>query len=491
MKRVPFYPNHDDDMHCMVAVYRSVIQFFTRKRLTWEQADELVGYQSGRAAWSLRALTTLAAMGFDIRTVENFDYRAYAARGEAYLKEFYPPQELEWQFAHSNILEIKPLIPQFLKTVQWEQRRPSLKDIDNMLAEGRLVSVTLNSCVLNNVPGYACHAVLILDVEDDTYTIHDPGLPPRPERRVTRQKLWLAMGSENNTAEVTGFKLARGLGGRLDQYVLIRMPRLSRSFAAKLIADGHVLVNGKPSKAGYKVHIDDTVTIDYDESILDTIEPIDLPVLYEDDDCVVICKPAGILTHSRGGFSTEGTVASWLRSRLRQGELQGERGGIVHRLDRATSGLLICAKHTAALSWLQQQFANRSVQKTYFAVVSGHLPHEHAAIDMPIERDIKHPKMFHAAAGGKPATTEYWVRGSNAHYSLVELRPHTGRTHQLRVHLREIGHPIIGDPLYSNTPADRLYLHAAKLDIVLPSGRRMAFEAPVPEAFYEKVGLDG
>jgi 23S rRNA pseudouridine1911/1915/1917 synthase len=239
------------------------------------------------------------------------------------------------------------------------------------------------------------------------------------------------------------------------------------------------------------VHVDDVITIHYDESLLDTIEPIELPVVYEDDDCVVINKPAGVLTHSRGGFSTEGTVASWLRSRLREGELSGDRGGIVHRLDRATSGVLICAKHTAALSWLQQQFANRAVQKTYFAVVSGHLPHEHAAIDMPIERDPRHPKMFHAAANGKPATTEYWVRGQNSQYSLVELHPHTGRTHQLRVHLREIGHAIVGDPLYSSEPADRLYLHAAKLEIILPSGKRMVFEAPVPAAFYEKVGLHG
>lgn len=150
-------------------------------------------------------------------------------------------------------------------------------------------------------------------------------------------------------------------------------------------------------------------------------------------------------------------------------------------------GVLICAKHPAALSWLQQQFANRAVQKTYFAVVSGHPPHQHAVIDMPVERDAKHPKMFRTAHTGKPAITEYWVRQQNDHHSIVELHPLTGRTHQLRVHLREIGHPIIGDALYGNESADRLYLHAARLEIILPCGKRMVFEAPMPSKFYDKV----
>jgi len=477
-------------MRCMVAVYRSIVQYFTGKRLSWVQADDLTGYQSGRAAWTIGALTKMATMGFDIRMIERFDYRAYAEQGEKYLQKLYSKEELDWQFVHTNILDIKPLIPRFLETVHWEQRSPTLQDIDDMLADGRLVFVTVNSLALDDQPGYSNHALLIIDHEDDSYIVHDPGLPPHPARRITSEKLWQAMGGKDNTAEVTGFKLAKGLGGRLDQYVLIKMPRLSRSFAAKLITDGKVLVNGKPSKPGYKVRIDDAITIDYDDSLLDTIEPIELPVLYEDDDCVVINKPAGILTHSRGGFSTEGTVASWLRSRLRDG-LSGERGGIVHRLDRATSGVLICAKHPAALSWLQQQFASRAVQKTYFAVVSGHLPHDHAAIDMPIERDPRHPKMFHVAATGKHATTEYWVRQQNEAYSLVELHPLTGRTHQLRVHLREIGHPIIGDILYSSQPAERLYLHAARLEIVLPSGKRMVFDAPVPKEFHNKVTVNG
>lgn len=490
MKQVPFYANHDDGYHCMVAVYRSIVQFFTGKRLSWEQADELIGYKDGRPAWTLGALTKMAGMGFDIRMIEQFDYRTYAEQGEKYLQKLYSKEELDWQLAHTNILDIKPLIPRFLETVHWEQRSPTLQDIDGMLADGRLLFVTVNSLALDDQPGYSNHALLIIDREDDSYIAHDPGLPPHPARRVSKEKLWQAMGGKDNTAEATGFKLAKGLDGRLDQYVLVKMPRLSRSFAAKLITDGKVLVNGKPSKPGYKVRIDDVVAIDYDDSLLDTIEPIELPVLYEDNDCVIIDKPAGVLTHAKGGFSTEGTVASWLRSRLHEG-LGGERGGIVHRLDRATSGVLICAKHPAALSWLQQQFASRAVQKTYFAVVSGHLPHNHAAIDMPIERDPKHPKMFHVAATGKPATTEYWVRQHNDKYSLVELHPLTGRTHQLRVHLSEIGHPIIGDILYSSEPADRLYLHAARLGIVLPSGKRMVFETPVPPEFYDKVAARG
>ncbi|MGI0134771.1 MAG: hypothetical protein ACREBW_07440, partial [Candidatus Micrarchaeaceae archaeon] len=220
MKQVPFYANHEDDMHCMAAAYRSIIQYFTGKRLSWEQADALIGYEDGRVAWALGALTKMVAMGFDIRMIERFDYHAYAERSEAYLRHSYPDTEVDWWLQHSNILDIKPLIPEFLKTVHWEQRRPCLQDIDDMLAENRLVFVTLNGCTLNDSPGYARHALLVIDNENGSYIVHDSGLPPQPARRVPREKLWESMGGDANSAEVTGFKLARGLGGRLDQYVL-------------------------------------------------------------------------------------------------------------------------------------------------------------------------------------------------------------------------------------------------------------------------------
>lgn len=269
---------------------------------------------------------------------------------------------------------------------------------------------------------------------------------------------------------------------RLDQKVVELIPRLSRAFAAKLVEEGKVTVNGVPqTKAGYKLREGDTVAVDYELKELGQIPDIELPVLYEDDDCVVINKPLGVLSHSKGAFNPEATVATWLRSRVVG--LGGERAGIVHRLDRATSGVMICAKTPEALSWLQKQFAQRRTKKTYFAVVSGHLPHDHAIIDMPIGRNPKKPQTFRVDSNGKSALTEYFVREAGEHLSLVELKPQTGRTHQLRVHLREIGHPIVGDVLYDGKPADRLYLHAEQLEITLPNRQRMTFEAPLPETF--------
>ena len=144
---------------------------------------------------------------------------------------------------------------------------------------------------------------------------------------------------------------------------------------------------------------------------------------------------------------------------------------------------MICAKTPTALSWLQKQFSTRNVKKTYYAVVAGQLPHDHAVIDMPIMRNPKKPQTFRAGSNGKPAVTEYWVRGQNATHSLLELRPQTGRTHQLRVHLHEIGHPILGDSVYGGAPADRLYLHAEQLELTLPNRRRKVFTATLPPAF--------
>jgi 23S rRNA pseudouridine1911/1915/1917 synthase len=274
---------------------------------------------------------------------------------------------------------------------------------------------------------------------------------------------------------------------RLDQKVVELLPQVSRAFAAKLIESGKVAVNGAAEgRPGYKLRLNDTVNVDYDLAELQQVPDIELPILYEDSDCVVIDKPIGVLAHSKGAFNPEATVATWLRSRLAAG-LSGERAGIVHRLDRATSGVMILAKTPDALSWLQKQFSMRKVRKVYFAVVSGRMPHEHAIIDMPIERNPKKPQTFRVGSNGKAAITEYWVRGEGNGMSLVELRPQTGRTHQLRVHLREIGHPIVGDPLYGNKPAGRLYLHAEQLEITLPSRARQTFIAPLPAIFSEKV----
>lgn len=272
---------------------------------------------------------------------------------------------------------------------------------------------------------------------------------------------------------------------RLDQKVIELLPELSRGFAARLVEDGKVTVNGTiQTKAGYKLRAGDDVAVDYDMSQVAEIPDIDLPVLYEDDDCVVILKPVGVLSHSKGAFNPEATVASWLRSRLNG--LSGDRGGIVHRLDRATSGVMICAKSPEALSWLQKQFATRNVKKTYAAVVKGKMTPEEAIIDMPIERNPKAPATFRVGVQGKYAITSYTTLAANERYSLIELQPETGRTHQLRVHLAHFHHPIVGDVLYGGEPAERMYLHAEKLEItLLKDHERKVFTAEIPPEFSE------
>lgn len=290
---------------------------------------------------------------------------------------------------------------------------------------------------------------------------------------------------------------------RLDQKVVELLPEVSRAFGTKLINDGRVRVNGEvQTKPGYKMRETDTVHIDFDMDEHAAVPEIELPIIYEDDDCVVIYKPVGLLTHSKGDYNPEATVETWLRSLIaRQKPVkrtetdqkkyeawrQGPRAGIVHRLDRATSGVMICAKTPEALVWMQKQFAQRRTKKTYFAVVSGHLKQPTALIDMPIERNPKAPATFRVGANGKSARTTYSVVSENDTHSLLELKPETGRTHQLRVHMHHIGHPIVGDIMYHGEPADRLMLHAYQLELTLPSRERKVFTADVPAEFQEMV----
>lgn len=271
-------------------------------------------------------------------------------------------------------------------------------------------------------------------------------------------------------------------GQRLDVFVVGQLPSLSRSSVTKLCEEGQVQVNSKPAKPSQKVKVDDHIVVELEPQ---TIPEIDLPILYEDDNCLVINKPDGILTHSKGAFNPEATVATFITPRLKG--LDGERGGIVHRLDRITSGVIICAKTPEALSWLQKQFSQRKTKKAYIAVVVGHLSPEAAVIDMPIERNPKKPQTFRVGTNGKTAKTTYQVLEVRDKYSLVELRPETGRTHQLRVHMSHIGHPIVGDTLYGGPTDDRVYLHARSLEITLPNKERQVFESPLPPEFTKKV----
>jgi len=267
---------------------------------------------------------------------------------------------------------------------------------------------------------------------------------------------------------------------RLDHYLARDFPEISRAFLQKLCNTDQVLVNGKPEKSGYKLRAEDKVDVLYDMAGIEKIEDIDLPILYQDENLLVIDKPTGVISHSRGKFWNEPSVASFIRQLTGQ---SGERAGIVHRLDRATSGLMVCAKNEATMKFLQKQFADRHVQKTYMAVIKGHLKLPEAIIDMPIERNPKAPSTFRVGSNGKPAQTKYKVLTSNELYDEVQLVPATGRTHQLRVHLQHQGHPIIGDTLYKGQPASRLYLHAYQLTIKVPDNSQMTFTAPLPPEF--------
>jgi len=285
---------------------------------------------------------------------------------------------------------------------------------------------------------------------------------------------------------------------RLDMRVVAMLPELTRSAATHLIGQGKVTVNGMAvTKAGYKLKVGDKVYVAYEGP--SDIPDVDLPILYEDEDCVVVEKPIGLLTHSKGTFNPEPTVATWLGKHLANGpkaNLDTEvavgspnnpRAGIVHRLDRATSGVIICAKTPAALAWLQKQFAQRRTKKVYAAIVEGALTPAEAIIDMPIERNPKAPATFRVGANGKSAITHYRILETTEKYSLVELKPETGRTHQLRVHLAERGHPIVGDTFYKGRQADRLYLHALSLELTLPNRKRKVFTTELPAEFSQKM----
>ena len=256
------------------------------------------------------------------------------------------------------------------------------------------------------------------------------------------------------------------VGKRTDKLIADYFPSYPRAALHKLFESDDVELNGKPTKPGIKVRLGDSVRIDL--SPLDiTIKDIELPILYQDDDVLVVNKPAGVISHARGKFFDEPSVASFVRQKVAL--LTGDRSGIVHRLDRATSGVMVCAKNPEALSWLQKQFSDRKVKKTYMAVVVGSMPTDEGIIDMPIARNPNKPASFQVHESGKNSITNYKVVSQNKGYTLLELKPFTGRTHQLRVHLTHFKHPIVGDELYSGEPASRLMLHAYSLVITLPS----------------------
>lgn len=269
---------------------------------------------------------------------------------------------------------------------------------------------------------------------------------------------------------------------RLDIFLSRSHPELSRSFISKAICSGKVLVNNTIAKPSLKLKTTDTIKVDTLALRTDRPMPIDLPVLYEDDLCIVINKPSGTITHAKGQLSNEPSVASFIRDRI-DPALTGNRAGIVHRLDRGTSGVIITAKTAETQKYFQRQFAKRQVKKTYVTLVADKMSRSKALINMPIERHPRAPSTFRSGANGKPAQTYYEVVQENDQYSLLKLKPVTGRTHQLRVHLKAIERPIVGDSLYGGERADRLMLHALELEVILPDIGRKRFSAPIPVEF--------
>ncbi|HEX9897312.1 MAG TPA: RluA family pseudouridine synthase [Dehalococcoidales bacterium] len=276
-------------------------------------------------------------------------------------------------------------------------------------------------------------------------------------------------------------------GVRLDKYVSEVCPDLSRTQAQKLIEGGQVAVNGNQEKASYKLSAGDTVLVKIPPPTSTHLTPenIPVPILYEDDDILVVDKPAGLTVHPAPGH-TGHTLVNAILSHLTTTSDSTQRPGIVHRLDKDTSGVMVIARNPKAHDNLASQFKQHTVKKVYLTLVRGHLTPEEGIIEAPIGRDTGDRKKM-AISGesrGRKALTRYKVIHFLGNYTLLEVMPQTGRTHQIRVHLTAIGYPVVGDAIYGvKSPfLSRQFLHAHKLGFRLPStGKYLEFTSPLPE----------
>ena len=286
---------------------------------------------------------------------------------------------------------------------------------------------------------------------------------------------------------------------RLDSYIASKGLELSRSMIKKLLEDGKITVNGEITKASYKVQLNDKIEIDIEKPKEVKLEAQEIPldVIYEDNDILVVNKQKGLVVHPGNG-NLDGTLANAVMAHCKDslsgigGEL---RPGIVHRLDKDTSGLLIIAKNDKAHIKMSEQIKDRKVKKTYIALVRGIISENEATINMPIGRSTKDRKKMAVTKNGKEAITHFKVLNrfttNKASYTLLEVKIDTGRTHQIRVHMAEIGHPVIGDTVYSNGKNEfgvvGQCLHAEKLEFTHPiTEKKMKLEAPLPE-YFEKI----
>lgn len=282
-------------------------------------------------------------------------------------------------------------------------------------------------------------------------------------------------------------------GERLDKGLAESLPELSRAQLQRLIREGYVSLGGRAVKASQRLEGGEQVVVllpELEETGL-VAEPIPLDILYEDSDLLVVNKPAGMVVHPAAGHETGTLVNAVLAHCPELPGVGGERRpGVVHRLDKDTSGLILVAKNDQALWYLQRQFKKREVGKVYLALVDGRFPQKEALIDAPIGRDPRNRKKMAvippgSSASARPAQTDVAIVEFYGDYTLLECRPLTGRTHQIRVHLAFAGYPIVGDLVYGRRkqrlPLNRQFLHAAELSFRRPSDeRQLTLRASLP-----------
>jgi 23S rRNA pseudouridine1911/1915/1917 synthase len=275
-------------------------------------------------------------------------------------------------------------------------------------------------------------------------------------------------------------------GTRLDKFVGEKCPELSRTRAQKLIAAGSITVNGRPAKASLKLDVGDRVDVVIPPEPPSHLSPeaIPLRIIYEDSDLLVVDKPAGLAVHPAPGHPSHTLVNAVLDHLPGLAEDDASlRPGIVHRLDKDTSGLILVAKNRLAHENLSDQFKSRSVSKSYLVLVRGRLEPEEGVIEAAIGRDPRNRQRMAVVSRGREARTKYRVVKYLGKYTLLQISPETGRTHQIRVHLAAIGFPVVGDTVYGvpSPYLSRQFLHASKIGFRLPStGEYVEFSSPLP-----------
>ncbi|MDP4133830.1 MAG: RluA family pseudouridine synthase [Bacillota bacterium] len=285
---------------------------------------------------------------------------------------------------------------------------------------------------------------------------------------------------------------------RIDVYVSAYAEDVTRSYAQKLIEEEKILVNGKKVKHNYKTKIGDIVTVEFDEPEPITSEPENIPIniVYEDSSVLVINKERGMVVHPAPG-NVSGTLVNAILYHCK-GNLSGINGdirpGIVHRIDKDTTGLLVIAKNDKAHQSLTKQLSDRSLSRVYYALVNGNIKEDEGTINAPIDRNPKDRKLMAVVSGGREAITDFEVMERFGAYTLVKCKLKTGRTHQIRVHMKHIGHSVVGDKAYGikNEKFKLLgqLLHAKEITFVHPdSGERVHFEAPLPQDFLDVLNV--